>query len=92
MAANEKRLSAVHEALTDWALGALSARDEDNRPTLTAAEAAVIRAFLKDNDITCPPEQGTKIAELKRKLEDQRRVPAKVDPALDLGLTDGFMQ
>jgi hypothetical protein len=90
VAANEKDLGAVHAAMTEWALEALSARDpESGRRLLTAGEAAVIRAFLKDNDIQAPPEANKGLDELRRKLQSQGRGP-KVDPVLDL--SDGFMQ
>lgn len=90
MAANEQDLGRVHAALTEWALEALNARDpETNRRLLTAAEAAVIRAFLKDNEIQAPPEASKGLDELRAKLAKQGRGP-KVDPLLDLG--EGLVQ
>ncbi len=89
--ADKDKLQSIHDGLADWALAALAARDPDSgRPCLTASEAAVIAKFLKDNDITAPPVQGSKIMALREKLEAQRRIPA-VSPALD-GLGDGLMQ
>lgn len=90
MAADENKLGRVHEALAAWALEALDARDpETNRRLLTAAEAAVIRAFLKDNEIQAPPEASKGLDELRQKLAQQGRGP-RVDPTLDLG--EGFVQ
>lgn len=83
-------LNAVHEAFATWCLEALSARDpKTNARLLTAAEASVIRAFLKDNDITQPPVQGTAIHALREKLRQNGKLP--VDPLLDLG-EEGTMQ
>lgn len=91
MAASDTELGEVHKALTQWALEALQARDKDTgRSLLTASEAAVIRAFLKDNDIQAPPGANKDLDDLRAKLASQGRGP-KVDPTLD-GLADGFMQ
>lgn len=84
-------LRTVHAAFATWCMEALGARDpESNRSLLTAAEASVIRAFLKDNDITQPPVAGTAIHALREKLKQSGRMP--VNPALDLGEADGLMQ
>lgn len=91
MAANDTELGLVHAALAKWALEALAARDpQTNRSLLTAAEASVIRAFLKDNDISAPPGVNKDLDDLRRKLQGQGRGP-KVDPVLD-GLGDGVLQ
>ena len=83
------KLETVHQLMVAWCMDALTSRDpETNRPTLTAAEASVIRAFLKDNDILQAPEEGTAIAALRDKLAAQGRIPkpaAAIDPLLDLG-------
>ncbi len=84
-------LRTVHSAFADWCMEALGARDpKTKRSLLTAGEASVIRSFLKDNDITQPPAVGTKVHELRERLRKSGRVP--VNPALDLGDTEGLMQ
>lgn len=84
-------LQSVHASFAQWCLDTLNARDpETGRYLLTAAEASVIRAFLKDNDITQPPVAGTAIHALREKLKQSGRAP--VNPALDLGDTEGLMQ
>jgi hypothetical protein len=88
---SQEKLHSVHEALTQWCLDALAAKDpESGRSLLTAAEATVIRGFLKDNDITASPEADGKLNELREKLK-ARRASMPLDPALD-GLGDGLMQ
>ncbi len=92
--ATQDKLQTIHDSLADWCLGALTARDpETKRPLLTAAEATVIRGFLKDNDITAAPVEGSKIMDIRKKLEASRaaRRLAPVDPELE-GLGDGLMQ
>lgn len=84
--ATKSALDAVHDAMADWAIEALTAKDEDGKRLLTAAEAGVIRAFLKDNEITAPVVAGTKLYDLQQKLLASK-LPAgtPVDPFQDLG-------
>lgn len=57
----------------------------------SAAEMSVIRAFLKDNDVTAPAAKGTALEALREKMAQRRaqRVPAKVDEK-DLGDLGAF--
>jgi len=53
----------------------------------TASELAVIRAFLKDNNITAPIRKGGKLEELHKKLQGGQAVksrPATLPLAADL--------
>lgn len=89
--ASKETLQAIHDGLAEWCLGVLAAKDpETNAPVLTAAEATVVRAFLKDNDVTAPPVAGGKVQELREKLAARMR-STPIDPALD-GLGDGILQ
>jgi hypothetical protein len=91
-AASEDTLALIHDGLARWALRLLSGElkqtvtDKDGKAhevaiQPTASELAVIRAFLKDNEITCPPGGDTAMQELRRKIEDQRRARGASTPA-----------
>jgi hypothetical protein len=91
--ASEDTLSTIHSLAADWCLARLRARDEDGQPTLSASEFAAIKAFLKDNDITCAPSDGNAVQKLKEELARKRsRLVVPVDPVLDLGLGPETMQ
>lgn len=96
-AASEDKLGLIHDLTAEWALTVLAGRDkivkdEEGKETVvkelpSAAELAVIRAFLKDNDITCAPGGDTKLEELRRKIAESRApkpATGEFDPARDL--------
>lgn len=102
MAASEKVLGEIHDATSKWCrliLEGVPLTDkdgnavlkEDGQPWLvppSAAHLTVIRAFLKDNEITCDPSNDSSVDALRKKLEERRRRekgPTVVDPILDLG-------
>lgn len=80
MAAKSSRLGSLHEKLTE----VLIERIEDTE-LCSAADLAVARQFLKDNNITAVVEEGTALGELETKLEARRnrraeRQARRVDP------------
>lgn len=56
--ANDQKLSELHGALAD------ALRSRLKSPDVTAADLNVIRAFLKDNNITAVPVQGSPLGNL----------------------------
>lgn len=66
MAASEETLSSLHEALTTQLLARI------NSGEATAADMAVARGILKDNNITCAPGEDNAIGELQKKLDARR--------------------
>jgi len=87
-------LSALHKLMTDnfskLLRGEVKRAGEDGREYTvqpTASELAVIRAFLKDNNITAPIRKGGKLDELHKKLQEGQAVrvrPATLPVAEDL--------
>jgi len=96
--ASEDKLGIVHDLMTEVALGILRATEKCEDGTVialkpSAADMAWIRAFLKDNDITCAPGQDNAIGKLKEELAKQRAARqsptgAAFNPATDL--PDGY--
>lgn len=103
MAASEKDLGDIHNATARWCkliLEGVPLMDKDGAAVLkpdgqpwlvppSAQQLTVIRAFLKDNEISCDPSSDSGVAALRAKLEERRRRGTghvKVDPFLDLGL------
>lgn len=98
MAASNADLSKVHQLLTAWCLDLLEGRLKETKVTKTpdgvvetevtirptAAELAVIRAFLKDNNITGDEETSAELLALRDKLS-KRVIPRPFDPEKDLG-------
>jgi hypothetical protein len=88
-------LSTVHKLLTDWCIRLLNGQltrpvtDSEGNVTEvvvhpTASDLAVIRAFLKDNNITASPGSGNPLAELERALSAQSRAALQFDPEVGL--------
>lgn len=87
-------LSALHKLMTDnftrLLKGEVKRVSEDGKEYTvvpTASELAVIRAFLKDNNITAPIRKGGKLDELHKKLQEGQAVrqrPAALSVADDL--------
>lgn len=103
MAASEKVLGEIHDATSKWCRLILegvplldkegsAVLKEDGQPWLvppSAAHLTVIRAFLKDNEITCDPTNDSSVDALRKKLEERRRREkgaVVIDPMMDLGL------
>lgn len=72
MAASEKQLAKLHEKLTEVFLDALEEGD------VSAATLNVIRGFLKDNEVTCQPDD-VGMSELQERLNRKSRL-ASVTP------------
>jgi len=99
VAASNDDLGLVHKLMTQWCLdllrgdlkelklvkgpdGEVVEQEVTIRPS--AAELSVIRAFLKDNDITGDSETNRELAELQNRLQ-QRVIPRPFNPEVDLG-------
>ena len=64
MAASEKMMGQLHEMFAQYLMDCMTRKgtDEDGKEypiPMTAAEAAVLRAFLKDNNIQADPDAST---------------------------------
>ncbi len=75
MAASSDRLGSLHDAFTRYwehrlEVSELSMDDERWVP-FTAADAAVVRAFLKDNNITAEPGGDKDLARLGERLKGE---------------------
>lgn len=73
MAASEKIMGQLHERFAQYLMSLMDqvgVDDEGNEfpIPMTAAEAAVLRAFLKDNNIQADPDASTDIKVLDAKL------------------------
>jgi hypothetical protein len=92
MAANEKTLGAVHEALATWATSRIKGdtgvidneTGQELRVPLTAAEAGVIRAFLNDNKITCAPSDDNALGKLEKALREKQQARIARPRVLDM--------
>lgn len=83
MAASENRLGYGHELMTELIIArmeeAKSGRkqiNEDGSETvvavpLSSAEVQAFAKFFKDNNITCAPDIGNKMGELKERLKER---------------------
>lgn len=56
----------------------------------TAAEISVAVAFLKNNDIITPPDEGSALDELRKIMEGRRKARPPVLPDVHAGLPDGM--
>jgi hypothetical protein len=73
MAASEKTMGKLHEMFAQYLMDCMTrtGTDEEGREydiPMTAAEAAVLRAFLKDNNIQADPDASTDIRALSAGL------------------------
>lgn len=69
MAASSAELGSLHQLFTTYWMDMMSRTDEDGRKVpLSAAEAAVLRAFLKDNNVQAEVDTGKELGELGREL------------------------
>lgn len=67
MAASSHKLGSLHEKLTEVLLDRL-----DDTELCSAADLAVARQFLKDNNVTAVVEDSATLGELEAKLEQRR--------------------
>lgn len=80
MAAKEERLSLLHEKLTNLFLEIVECGEE-----IPAATLKTMTSFLKDNDITCQPED-TGMNGLREKLQKKRLASVTpIDPMAKFG-------
>lgn len=73
MAASEKIMGELHRQFAMYLMGLMNQTDVDSegkeyKIPMTAAEAAVLRAFLKDNNIQADPDASTDIRALDAQL------------------------
>lgn len=69
MAATSDALGTLHELFASYWLDQMKRKDEDGQPIpLTAAEAAVLRAFLKDNNVQADPAGDADVRGLAEQL------------------------
>lgn len=73
MAASEKLMGQLHEQFAQYLLGLMNQKGRDENGNeyhipMTAAEAAVLRAFLKDNNIQADPDASADIKQLGANL------------------------
>lgn len=78
MAASESILGNLHERLAETYLDLLKGRpvfdeagEEVGRIPLGAADLQAINKFLKDNDITCAPDDSGKLAEIEERMRER---------------------
>lgn len=80
MAAKESRLSALHTMQAEYYIkmlekgGTVVGQDEDGEDIiqpLTPAALQAINKFLKDNDITCAPDDANAVGELETRMRDR---------------------
>lgn len=78
MAASESILGNLHERLAETYLDLLKGRpvfdeagEEVGRIPLGAADLQAINKFLKDNDITCAPDDSSKLAEIEERMRER---------------------
>jgi hypothetical protein len=93
--ASDSTLGLIHNLTAEWAISLLEGKataavvDKETgevtqvpiRPS--AADIAVIRAFLKDNNITCVPSDDNAIGRLQKTLEDKQNRRKPTLPKLD---------
>ena len=65
MAAPSAKLGLLHELFTDYCMNLLRQTDENGRMLLpSAAEAAVVKGFLKDNNVTADPDAANDVKDV----------------------------
>ena len=79
MAASEKKLGILHEKLADVftelldgvVIGVDEETGEETRLPPSAAILTAVNQFLKNNDITCAPDESNAIGKLKAKQDER---------------------
>jgi len=105
MAADEKVLGSLHDAVANVLIIAMKGRevpgytDEETGevypPTIIPPSAAEIQAatkFLKDNNITCAPADDNKLGELEQIMADRKRSRASKADLRDAVEHTSFLQ
>ena len=89
MAATEAEGADLHKEFCKFLLERLREKDGAGQPVCTSSWGAVIRAFLKDNDITTVPDPDgkTPLGELSKEFQSSRP-PRGMKPELDLDPDD----
>lgn len=92
MAASSARLGSLHDLFTQYwedrlEKSALGMEDDAWIP-FTSADAAVLRAFLKDNNITAEPGGDKEVAALGAKLERELKGSGVSKAELDAVMAD----
>lgn len=89
MAAKSSTLGELHELFAQYWHDQMHRTDEDGRVVpLSAAEAAVLRAFLKDNNVQADPDSDGDVRELANSLRAATKGSVS-DAELD-GILDTF--
>lgn len=91
MAASEKIMGQLHEQFAHYLMSLMNQTGTDDEGNeykipMTAAEAAVLRAFLKDNNIQADPDASTDIRALDaqlRKATDGSVTGAEMDAIME---------
>lgn len=69
MAAKSSTLGTLHELFAQYWMDQMQRTDEDGKIIpLSAAEAAVLRAFLKDNNVQADPADDGDVKDLAKEL------------------------
>ena len=70
-----KKANDIHEQLADLHMGmALLLKEKLDEGTISASELSVLRQFLKDNNISAQPVEGTPFGDLVSALPDLDKV------------------
>lgn len=65
MAAPSAKLGLLHELFAEYCISLLTQTDEEGRKLLpSAAESAVVRAFLKDNNVQADPDAANDVRDV----------------------------
>lgn len=65
MAAQSAKLGLLHEVFTEYCMSLLTQTNGEGKRLLpSAAEAAVVRAFLKDNNVTADPDAANDVKDV----------------------------
>lgn len=71
MAAKSTTLGQLHEMFAAYCINQMSRTDEEGKPVpVSAAELAVIRAFLKDNNVQADPADDGDVKDLAKALRN----------------------
>ena len=90
MAAKSDTLGTLHELFAAYWLDQMQRTDEDGRNIpLSAAEAAVLRAFLKDNNVQADPADDHDVRALSQSLKSATE--GTVDESELDSILDSFM-
>lgn len=81
MAAPSAKLGLLHELFAEYCISLLTQTDENGRKLLpSAAESAVVRAFLKDNNVQADPDAANDVRDVAN-FAKQAMMDAGLDTA-----------